>query len=200
MSATVNAAQAIKAGDLGVGIACGVESMSRSGWAYMKAMRRSRRGSRCVRARRGRELVVRRIETAGRNAYIGTIETAQNVSNRVWAYAGGDPRVCAAVAADAKAARDSGRLAKQIMPCRFRRRRRRWRACSSITSRSAMRLQRAVAALRLQSGTTQMTAANSTPLTDGASAMALASGERAAELGVEPCRALCRRRYMGLIR
>jgi 3-oxo-5,6-didehydrosuberyl-CoA/3-oxoadipyl-CoA thiolase len=31
-----------------------------------------------------------------------------------------------------------------------------------------------------------MTAANSTPLTDGASAVVVASGERAAELGVEP--------------
>ena len=36
MSATVNIAHAIKAGDLGVGMACGVESMSRSGWALMK--------------------------------------------------------------------------------------------------------------------------------------------------------------------
>ena len=36
VSATINVAHAIKAGDLGVGIACGVESMSRSGWAYMK--------------------------------------------------------------------------------------------------------------------------------------------------------------------
>jgi acetyl-CoA acetyltransferase len=33
LSATMNVAHAIKAGDLGVGIACGVESMSRSGWA-----------------------------------------------------------------------------------------------------------------------------------------------------------------------
>ena len=31
-----------------------------------------------------------------------------------------------------------------------------------------------------------MTAANSTPLTDGASAIVLASGEKAAELGIEP--------------
>ncbi|WP_242662868.1 hypothetical protein [Mycobacterium mantenii] len=37
-----------------------------------------------------------------------------------------------------------------------------------------------------QPGTTQMTAANSTPLTDGASAAVIASGERAAELGIEP--------------
>src|SRR6201990_3137217 len=36
LSATVMQAHAIKAGDLGVGIASGVESMSRSGWAYMK--------------------------------------------------------------------------------------------------------------------------------------------------------------------
>jgi acetyl-CoA acetyltransferase len=41
-----------------------------------------------------------------------------------------------------------------------------------------------LAALPVQPGTTQMTAANSTPLTDGASAIVLASG--AAELGVEP--------------
>jgi 3-oxo-5,6-didehydrosuberyl-CoA/3-oxoadipyl-CoA thiolase len=43
-----------------------------------------------------------------------------------------------------------------------------------------------LAALPVQPGTTQMTAANSTPLSDGASAIVLASGERAAELGVEP--------------
>jgi 3-oxo-5,6-didehydrosuberyl-CoA/3-oxoadipyl-CoA thiolase len=43
-----------------------------------------------------------------------------------------------------------------------------------------------LAALPVQPGTTQMTAANSTPLTDGASAIVVASGERAAELGVEP--------------
>lgn len=36
LSATVMLAHAIKAGELGVGIGCGAESMSRSGWAYMK--------------------------------------------------------------------------------------------------------------------------------------------------------------------
>ncbi|MDT7723120.1 MAG: hypothetical protein QOE94_4131 [Mycobacterium sp.] len=36
LSAAVTISHAIKAGDLGVGIACGVESMSRSGWALMK--------------------------------------------------------------------------------------------------------------------------------------------------------------------
>src|SRR5258707_9050069 len=36
VSATANIAHAIKAGDLGVGIACGGESMAPSGWADMK--------------------------------------------------------------------------------------------------------------------------------------------------------------------
>jgi hypothetical protein len=39
VSATINISHAIMAGDLEVGIACGVESMSRSGWAYMKGGR-----------------------------------------------------------------------------------------------------------------------------------------------------------------
>ena len=43
-----------------------------------------------------------------------------------------------------------------------------------------------LAALPVQSGTTRMTAGNSSPLTDGASAIVIASGEKAAELGVEP--------------
>ena len=43
-----------------------------------------------------------------------------------------------------------------------------------------------LAALPAQSGTTQMTAGNSSPLTDGASAVVITSGEKAAELGVEP--------------
>ena len=43
-----------------------------------------------------------------------------------------------------------------------------------------------LAALAPQPGTTQMTAGNSSPLNDGASAVVLASGEAAAELGIEP--------------
>ena len=62
LSATINVAHAIKAGDLGVGIACGVESMSRSGWAYMKGDARSHRAdpsccsTRCGRVPAGRPI------------------------------------------------------------------------------------------------------------------------------------------------
>src|SRR3982074_2841638 len=84
VSATVNIAHAIKAGDLGVGIACGVESMSRSGWAYMK-------GDAPFSPRGPRLLLDTMWAGAGgppnaallaRNAYISMIETAQNVADR----------------------------------------------------------------------------------------------------------------------
>src|SRR5271157_3478573 len=43
-----------------------------------------------------------------------------------------------------------------------------------------------LAALPVQAGTTRMTAGNSSPLTDGASAIVIASGQKAADLGVAP--------------
>jgi acetyl-CoA acetyltransferase len=84
LSATINVAHAIKAGDLGVGVSCGVESMSRSGWAYMKGD--------APFAPRGPVLLLDTMWAGAggppnpallaRNAYIGIIETAQNVADR----------------------------------------------------------------------------------------------------------------------
>jgi 3-oxo-5,6-didehydrosuberyl-CoA/3-oxoadipyl-CoA thiolase len=189
VSATINIAHAIKAGDLGVGIACGVESMSRSGWAYMK-------GDAPFSPRGPVVLLDTMWAGAGgppnpvllaRNAYISMIETAQNVADRyeltreeIDAFALRSQR-------HAKAARDSGRLAKEIMPVQIP-------ATKKTPARSFEHDEfirdettaEQLAALRVQPGTKQMTAANSTPLTDGASAIVLASGERAAEFGVEP--------------
>ncbi|MFE3192414.1 thiolase family protein [Nocardia sp. NPDC059240] len=189
LSATVNVAHAIKAGDLGVGIACGVESMSRSGWAYMK-------GDSPFGPRGPVILLDTMWAGAGgpanptllaRNAYIGMIETAQNVANRYGLTREEIDAFALRTQRNAKAARDSGRLAKEIMPVEI-----------PGTRKTPARLfehdefirddttAEKLAALPPQPGTTQMTAANSTPLTDGASALVLASGERAAELGVEP--------------
>ena len=84
MSATANIAHAIKAGDLGVGMACGVESMSRSGWALMK-------GDAAFSPRGPVFMLDTMWAGAGgppnpallaRNAYISMIETAQNVADR----------------------------------------------------------------------------------------------------------------------
>ncbi|MFI1919674.1 thiolase family protein [Nocardia sp. NPDC020380] len=189
LSATVNVAHAIKAGDLGVGIACGVESMSRSGWAYMK-------GDSPFGPRGPVILLDTMWAGAGgpanptllaRNAYIGMIETAQNVANRYGLTREEIDAFALRTQRNAKAARDSGRLAKEIMPVEI-----------AATRKTPARLfehdefirddtsAESLAALPPQPGTTQMTAGNSTPLTDGASALVLASGERAAELGVEP--------------
>jgi len=189
VSATVNISHAIKAGDLNLGIAAGVESMSRSGWALMKGD--------APFAPRGPVFMLDTMWAGAggppnpvllaRNAYISMIETAQNVADRygftreeIDAFALRSQRLAAA-------ARDSGRLAKEIMPVPIA-------ATKKTPARSfehdefirddttAERL----AALPAQSGTTQMTAGNSSPLTDGASAVLIASGEKAAELGVEP--------------
>ena len=84
LSATVNISHAIKAGDLGVGIACGVESMSRSGWALIK-------GDAPFSPRGPVFMLDTMWAGAGgppnsallaRNAYIAMIETAQNVADR----------------------------------------------------------------------------------------------------------------------
>lgn len=189
LSATISVAHAIRAGDLGVGMACGVESMSRSGWAYMK-------GDAPFSPRGPVILLDTMWAGAGgppnpvllaRNAYIGMIETAQNVADRYGLTREEIDAFALRTQRNAKAARDSGRLAKEIMP-----------VVIPATKKAPARTfehdefirdettAEQLAKLPPQPGTTQMTAANSTPLTDGASALVLASGERAAELGVEP--------------
>jgi 3-oxo-5,6-didehydrosuberyl-CoA/3-oxoadipyl-CoA thiolase len=189
VSATAAISHAIMAGDLNVGIACGVESMSRSGWAFMK-------GDAPFSPRGPVFLLDTMWAGAGgppnpillaRNAYISMIETAQNVADRYELTREEIDAFALRSQHRAAAARDSGRLAKEIMPVTIP-------ATKTTPARvfehdefirddtTAERL----AALPVQSGTTQMTAGNSSPLTDGASAIVIASGEKAAELGVAP--------------
>jgi acetyl-CoA acetyltransferase family protein len=189
LTATINVAHAIKAGDLGVGIACGVESMSRSGWAYTKGD--------APFSPRGPVLLLDTMWAGAggppnpallaRNAYISMIETAQNVADRYGLTREEIDAFALRSQQNARAARDSGRLAKEIMPVQIP-------ATKKTPARTFEHDEfirddttaEQLAALPVQPGTTQMTVANSTPLTDGASAIVLASGERAAELGVEP--------------
>ena len=189
LSATVNISHAIMAGDLGVGIASGVESMSRSGWALMK-------GDAPFMPRGPVFMLDTMWAGAGgppnptllaRNAYIAMIETAQKVADRYELTREEIDAFALRTQRNAKAARDSGRLAKEIMPVEI-----------SATKKTPARTfshdefirddttAETLAKLPAQPSTTQMTAANSTPLTDGATAIVLASGERAAELGIEP--------------
>ncbi len=122
-----------------------------------------------------------------RNAYISMIETAQNVADRYGLTRIEIDEFALRSQQRAAAARDSGRLAKEILPVPI-----------AATKTAAARLfehdefirddttAERLATLPVQSGTTQMTAGNSSPLTDGASAVVIASGEKVAELGVEP--------------
>ena len=187
LSAAINVSHAIKAGDLGVGIACGVESMSRSGWALMKGDAAfSPRGPGSWTHVGGCGWPANRALLA-RNAYVAMIETAQNVADRYGLTREEIDAFALRSQRNAKAARDSGRLAKEIMPVTIPATRKtpevRFAHDEFIRDDTTAE---SLAKLPAQPGTTQMTAANSTPLTDGASAIVIASGERARDLGVDP--------------
>jgi acetyl-CoA acetyltransferase family protein len=188
LTCTIQIANAIRCGELGVGLAAGVESMSRSGWAFMKAE--------APFAPRGPIFMLDTMWAGAggpphpallaRNAYIGMIETAQNVADK---YGLTREEIDAfAVRSHTYAARatESGRLAKEIHPVTIPATRkapeRIFEHDESIRGDSTPE---GLAKLQPQPNTTQMTAGNSSPLNDGASAVVLASGEAASELGVE---------------
>jgi acetyl-CoA acetyltransferase family protein len=189
LSAAISIAHAVRADELSVGLAGGVESMSRSGWALMKGEEPfSPRGP------------VFMLDTmwagAGgppnptllaRDAYVEMIKTAQNVADRyeltreeIDAFALRSHRKAAA-------ARDSGRFAAEIHPVEIPGSRkqpaRTFEHDESIRDdTTAERL----ASLPPQPNTTQMTAGNSSPLSDGASAVLIGNAVAAEELSAEP--------------
>src|SRR6202453_1919078 len=118
VSATVSISHAIMAGDLNVGIACGVESMSRSGWAQMKGDAPfSPRGPIFLldtmwSGARGPPNPV----LLARNAYVEMIKTAQNVADRYELTREEIDAFALRSHQHAAAARDSGRLAAEIHP------------------------------------------------------------------------------------
>ena len=189
LTACVNVAHAIRSDELGVGLAGGAESMSRSGWAFMK-------GDAPFMPRGPIFMLDTMWAGAGgppnpnllaRDAYVEMIRTAQNVADKYGLTREEIDAFALRSQQHAAAARDSGRFAKEIHPVEIPA----TRKTPAVTfehdegiraDTSAERL----AALPPQPNTTQMTAGNSAPLNDGASAVVLASGEAAAELGVEP--------------
>src|SRR5580692_3749360 len=118
VSATVSISHAIMAGDLNVGIACGVESMSRSGWALMK-------GDAPFSPRGPVFMLDTMWAGAGgppnptllaRDAYVEMIKTAQNVADRYELTREEIDAFALRSQEHARAARDSGRLAAEIHP------------------------------------------------------------------------------------
>jgi 3-oxo-5,6-didehydrosuberyl-CoA/3-oxoadipyl-CoA thiolase len=189
LTATINISNSIAVGEIGVGLAAGVESMSRSGWAFMK-------GEGAFEPRGPRFMLDTMWAGAGgppnpvlleRNAYIAMIETAQRVADKYEIPREEIDAFALRSHQHAAAARDSGRLAKEIFPVEVagggKEPPRQFEHDEFIRDDTSLEK---LAALPPQPNTTNMTAGNSSPLSDGASAVVLASEERAAELGAKP--------------
>src|SRR6478735_7540803 len=115
------------------------------------------------------------------------MQTAQNVADRYELTREEIDAFALRSHTKAAAARDSGRLAKEIHPVEIPATRRQpARVFEHDESIRDDTTAEKLAALPAQPNTTQMTAGNSSPLNDGASGVVLAGGEAAAELGVEP--------------
>ena len=189
LSGAISIAHAIRSDELSVGLAGGVESMSRSGWAFMK-------GEAPFMPRGPIFMLDTMWAGAGgppnpallaRNAYIEMMQTAQNVADRyelsreeIDAFALRSHR-------HAAAARDSGRLSEEIHPIEIPATRK--QPARTIEHDEGIRddtTAAKLAALPAQPNTTQMTAGNSSALNDCASAVVLAGGKAAGELGAEP--------------
>lgn len=189
LSGAIFLANSIRCDEMSVGLAAGVESMSRSGWAWMK-------GDAPFMPRGPVFLLDTMWAGAGgppnpnllaRDAYIDMIRTAQNVADRYELTREEIDAFALRSHMHAAAARDSGRLAQEIHPVEIPATRKEpariFEHDESIRDDTSLEK---LAALPPQPNTTQMTAGNSSPLNDGASAVVLASGEAAKELGVEP--------------
>jgi acetyl-CoA acetyltransferase family protein len=189
LSCAIQIGHAIRSDELSVGLAGGVESMSRSGWALMK-------GDAPFSPRGPVFMLDTMWAGAGgppnptllaQNAYVEMIKTAQNVADRYELTREEIDAFALRSHLHAAAARDSGRLADEIHPVEIPGTRRQpgrtFEHDESIRGESTAE---GLAKLPPQPNTTQMTAGNSSPLSDGSSAVVMASAEAARELGVEP--------------
>src|ERR671923_1895009 len=189
LSGAISIAHAIRSDELSVGLAGGVESMSRSGWAFMK-------GEAPFMPRGPLLLLDTMWAGAGgppnptllaRNAYIEMMQTAQNVADRYELTREEIDAFALRSHKHAAAARDSGRLAEEIQPVEVPAVRKQpgFTFAHDESIRDDTTVEK-LAQLPPQPNTRQMTAGNSSPLNDGASAVVIASGEAAKELGAEP--------------
>src|SRR4051794_26828428 len=189
LSGAISIAHAIRSDELSVGLAAGVESMSRSGWAYMK-------GEAPFMPRGPVLLLDTMWAGAGgppnpallaRDAYVEMMKTAQNVADRYELTREEIDAFALRSHQHASAARDSGRLAEEIWPVEIpatrKEQARTFEHDEGIRDDTSPEK---LAALPAQPNTTQMTAGNSSALNDGASGVVIANAAAAEELGAEP--------------
>jgi acetyl-CoA acetyltransferase family protein len=189
LSCAIQVANSIRADELSVGLAGGAESMSRSGWALMKGD--------APFMPRGPVLMLDTMWAGAggpphpallaRDAYIDMMRTAQNVADLYKLTREEIDAFALRSHLHAAAARDSGRFAAEIHPVEIPATRREpARLFEHDESIRGDTTPEKLAALPAQPNTTQMTAGNSSPLNDGASAVVMANATAAEELGAEP--------------
>src|SRR3954467_11499518 len=178
LSGAISIAHAIRSDELSVGLASGVESMSRSGWAYMK-------GEAPFMPRGPVFMLDTMWAGAGgppnpallaRDAYIDMMQTAQNVADQYELSREEIDAFALRSHQHAAAARDSGRFAEEIEPVEIAATRR--QPAATFEHDESIRgdtTAEKLAALPPQPNTTDMTAGNSSPLNDGARAVGPAS-------------------------
>jgi acetyl-CoA acetyltransferase family protein len=189
LTGAISISHAIRGDELSVGLAGGVESMSRSGWAFMK-------GDAPFSPRGPIFMLDTMWAGAGgppnpallaRDAYVEMIKTAQNVADRYELTREEIDAFALRSHKHAAASRDSGRLAAEIHPVEIPGTRKQpGRVFEHDEIIRDDTTAEGLAKLPPQPNTTQMTAGNSSPLSDGASAVVLASAAAAKDLGVEP--------------
>src|ERR1700730_7765148 len=188
LTGAIAIAHAIRCDELGVGMAGGVESMSRSGWAQMKGD--------APFSPRGPVLLLDTMWAGAggppnpvllaRNAYVEMIKTAQNVADRYGLTREEIDAFALRSHQHAAVARDSGRLASEILPVQIPGTRKvPGRTFEHEETNRGDTTAEQLAALPPQPNTTQMTAGNSSPLSDGASAVVMANAAAAEVLGIE---------------
>jgi len=190
MSAAISIAHAIRSDEVMIGLASGVESMSRSGWAYMK-------GDAPFMPRGPVFMLDTMWAGAGgppnpgllaRDAYIDMMHTAQNVADLYKLTRVEIDAFALRSHQHAAAARDSGRFAQEIHPIEIPATRK--EPAKLIEHDESIRADTTAEKLAALPGLGPdmplITAGNSSPLNDGASAIVLASEAAAADLGVEP--------------
>jgi acetyl-CoA acetyltransferase family protein len=189
LTGAIQTAHAIRSDELSIGLAGGVESMSRSGWAWMK-------GEAPFSPRGPLFLLDTMWAGAGgppnpvllaRDAYIEMIRTAQNVADRYGLTREEIDGFALRSHQRAAAARDSGRLAQEIHPIEIPATRGApaWTFEHDEGIRGDTTAEK-LAQLPPQPNTTQMTAGNSSALNDGASAVLLSSADASESLGITP--------------
>src|SRR5271156_4116707 len=176
LTSAISIAHAIRSNELAIGLAAGVESMSRSGWAQIKGG--------APFSPRGPVLMLDTMWAGAggppnpvllaRDAYIDMMRTAQNVADRYELTREEIDAFALRSHLRAAAARDSGRLALEIHPVEIPATKNQpGRTFEHDEGIRGDTTAEQLAALRPQPNTTEMTAGNSSGLTDGASAVVL---------------------------